>query len=181
MKVTAYADLIILLAALIVGVPLFLACNAMINGGLGLTYLEDKSVWKIEDDIDWIEDDDGNLVPDMVIDPICISQAQLAVMPYIQDEYTPNGSRDVYKAFAAIKADGTTADGTDVCSGPGATRMTSKPNSRPSWFVSSDHNIFMNSGLAGNSNTDKRYLVWNYRKGKWMVTTHVVDIYAEVR
>lgn len=185
MKGTGITELIILVAALVMGLPLFLMCNKMANTDLNTVYLNDKSTWDIAADIEY-ELQDGVLVPSNMIQPLTISPAQAAVMTYVQDEYTPNSARTIDFNYNAKTLDDTTFDETMSEStnvtpnlyGLQEMSFTSLPNSRVAW--DSMHDVYKTVSPANKVNDlkDQRYyFVYNYERDSWMVTSKYINIF----
>lgn len=100
MKATGFIELVVIMSALIVGLPLFiLTCSSANN--MTTTYIHDKSTWNIATDIEYQMNDKGVLVPVTHITPQRLTLAQAAVLPYVQDEYSPDCGRNVDYNFDA--------------------------------------------------------------------------------
>ena len=191
MKATGIIELVILVAALIMGLPLFVMCITMSNSGLNTIYLNDKSTWDIQGDIEY-ELQNGVLVPMNIVEPVTISVAQAIAMPYVQDEYTPNTSRIIdYNINATTVTDDNCAeliDDTmignnneqvkDIYKNIQEMSFTSADNSRVS---NTDTQLVFNN-LIKNTNHDdldngKLYFIYNQARKSWMCTSKYINLY----
>ena len=187
MKATGFIELVIIVAALIMGLPLFLLCNKMANTDINTIYMNDKSTWDIAADIEY-EMKNGVLVPKSVVEPLTISPAQAAVLSYVQDEYVPNGARLIDFNYDADSLTDTKIDTTNPISASNnvdacwydLTELSfqSAPNSRVTW--DSTHKLYKQispyskvTDLYG----QKLYFVYNYERDSWMVTTKYINIF----
>lgn len=187
MKASGFIELVIIVAALVMGLPLFLACNRMANQGVNTIYMNDKSTWKVSADIDWELNENGVLIPANVIEPITITPAQAAVMGYVQDEYTPNTARTIDFNYNAKTLDDETCNETmtdasdvrDAFIGLEEFTFTSLPFSR----VSNDASYAAHKKISPLSNVEKLkdeklYFVYNTKRKSWMATSKYIYIYS---
>lgn len=186
MKVTGMIELVLIVAALVMGLPLFIMCNTMARFGEGTVYMNDKSTWDIAMDINY-EMQNGVLVPTSIAEPLTISPAQAAALSYKQDEYTPNTARRIDFNYNATRLDDTDID--DVIdstihntdprwNGLEEFSFESAPNSRVAYETG--HNT--HSKISPKSKTNdlfggKYYFVYNYARKSWMVTTKYINIF----
>ena len=77
MKASGFIELVIIVAALVMGLPLFLACNKMANMDVNTIYMNDKSTWQIAADIEWELNENGVLIPTNVIENLIKHFGQL--------------------------------------------------------------------------------------------------------
>lgn len=180
MKASGMIELLIIVVSLVAGLPLFIACNTMANKGLNLTYMDDKSTWDVAADIEWKVNDKGVLVPDSTLEAVTISAAQAAVMPYIQDEYTPNTARSMDYNYQATWF-------TDPLIGPDAFNVATKDNQRATRYAENNvakkvvpiDQIQTAADRDALNKMDRRkmYLIWNYDRRTWMLTEQYFNIY----
>lgn len=180
MKVTGFIELLITVAALVCGLPLFIACNIMANSDVNTVYLNDKSTWDIAMDIEWKLNSSGVLVPDSVIEPVTITAAQAAVMPYVQDEYTPNAARTILYNYNASTVTDSTLTGNEFkyVIGPNlrATRYADSNKAKQVLPLAEVNTIDKQLEL-NRMRTRKTYMVWNYAQDAWMLTEQYINIY----
>lgn len=186
MKVTGMIELVLIVAALVMGLPLFIMCVTMARFDDGTTYMNDKSTWDIAMDINY-EMQNGILVPTSIAEPLTISPAQAAALSYKQDEYVPNSSRTIDFNYNASTLDDTDIDdvidstihGTDPkWDGLEEFSFSSAPNSRVSHETG--HNT--HSKISPPSKTNdlfggRYYLVYNHERQSWMITTKYINIF----
>lgn len=185
MKATGLIELVIIVAALIMGLPLFLMCNRMANTDVNTVYMNDKSTWDIAADIEY--EMQGNvLVPINLVEPLTLSPAQAAAMTYVQDEYTPNTARLIdfnYNATTLydtnISEQMSASTGVDTAwYGLQETSFESLPNSRVSWDTGHNiHTVVSPYSKVEDLKDKKLYFVYNYERDSWMCTTKYINIY----
>lgn len=187
MKATGLIELVIIVAALIMGLPLFLLCNKMANTDVNTVYMNDKSTWDIAADLEYEMQGDV-LVPKNLIEPLTISPAQAAVLTYVQDEYTPNTARLIDFNYDATTLYDTNIDTVNPMSDAndvdtcwhGLTELSfeSEPNSRVAW--DKGHKIYKSvspSEKIPDLYGKKLYFVYNYERDSWMCTTKYINIF----
>lgn len=187
MKATGMIELVIIVAALIMGLPLFLLCNKMANTDINTIYMNDKSTWDIAADLEY-EMQGGVLVPKNLIEPLTISPAQAAVLTYVQDEYTPNSARLIDFNYDATTLDDTTIDTANPLDASrnvepcwyDLTELSfkSEPNSRVAWDTG--HKVYKQVSPALKIDDlygQKLYFVYNYERDSWMCTTRYINIF----
>lgn len=196
MKATGYIELVIIVAALVMGLPLFLLCNRMANLDTNTVYMNDKSTWDITADITY-EMQGGVLVPVGAMEPITISPAQAATLTYVQDEYVPNSARKIeFNYNATTLTDNSVSeiyDSNDIAgehytdvepcwNGLREFLFESEPNSRVSW--DSTHEVYKRICFDKDGNNKvpslygkRLYFVYNYERDSWMATTKYINIY----
>ena len=187
MKASGFIELVIIVAALVMGLPLFLACNKMANMDVNTIYMNDKSTWQIAADIEWELNENGVLIPTNVIEPITLSPAQAAVMGYVQDEYTPNSARTIDFNYNAKTLDdetinetmSTSSDVREAFVGVEEFTFTSLPFSR----VSNEISYTVHRKVTPMSNIEKLkdeklYFVYNTKRKSWMITSKYIYIYT---
>lgn len=186
MKASGIAELVIIVAALLMGLPLFLMCNKMANTDINTIYMNDKSTWDIAMDIEY-ELIGGVLTPKNLIEPYTISPAQAAMISYVQDEYTPNTARSIDFNYNATTLNDITIDEVmDDTKGVDPRWYTleefnfsSKPYSRVSHDLG--HDIYTRVSPWSKVNDlygQKLYFVYNYERDTWMITTKYINIYG---
>ena len=186
MKATGFLELVILVVALVAGLPLFSSCVRMAYNGLGATYMNDKSTWKVQDDVEFAVDASGHLVPVGILEPFNLTAAQIAVMTYTQDEYCPvnNWGKSplfteyVWPAGSAQMID-INYDATNLKDISPEKEFTIEEKARASRGVDSTKvvtELFPASSVAS-SKSKKYYLVWNTKRHRWMITEHCINIY----
>lgn len=170
MKPTGMFELVLIVTVLIAGLPLFISCYSMAYNGLGLVYMDDKSTWKVSDDVEYVVID-GTMVPS-IIGPTSLNEAQAAVLPYVQDEFTPNIARSInynYDAATIIDNDLTGANEFNV---------TIPNDKRASRYIDNDIvTKVMPKDKVDEMKAKKWYIVWNYDTDSWTVTNKYLYIY----
>ena len=178
MKSTGFVELVILVAALVAGLPLFIACARMGYSGLNTVYMDDKSTWRFTDDVEWEMDDSGKLIPvSGGLEPMTITAAQMAVMPMVQDEYCPihEDSPDADAAVVIdINYDANTLEDTNP-----ENSITVKKLARASRYdyTVREKDLVPLSNVATMKN-EKFYFLWNKERNTWMITKVCIDLYS---
>lgn len=97
-----YFELVIIMAFMVAGLPLLMtlvyACHSS-----EMNYLEDKTIYKMSDSVEWIlYDANGNkvYVPDNLA-PLSVDYGGAQIMAVIQDDYCPKDGRLYYYNYDA--------------------------------------------------------------------------------
>lgn len=183
MKASGFVELLIIVSALVCGLPLFLACNKMANTDVNTVYMNDKSTWDIGADIEYAMVD-GVLTPTNLVDPLKMTAAQAATMPYVQDEFTPNSARTYLYNFDATTTSDTDMTGSYVGDTIKDFKVTIKDNSRATRY--GDSNVVrrviplgcINASDHSNRVNLPYYLIYNTTEKQWMITNKFIDIYT---
>lgn len=167
MKATGFIELVVIMAALVVGLPLLLMTITAANT-MTTSYIEDKSTWHITADIEYEVNDRGVLVPKTIITPQQMSLAQAAVLAYVQDEYSPDSSRKFdYNYDATSLMDDTNPD----------YNITIPPHSRGYRYENGDCIEIIAPKDTLSSRVDKSfYYVYNPVRKSWMITNEFIDV-----
>lgn len=169
MKATGFIELAILIAALVTGLPLFIAC-VIYGNNMHLTYIADKSTWNITEDIEWEVNAEGVLVPKSSITPQVMTLAQSLTLPYVQDEYSPNIGRHIIYNFDANQiTDDTTPD----------KEITIADDSRGYRYLDKSTIGELCPITDIDTKKDKNfYYVYNPVKRGWMITNEFINVLA---
>jgi hypothetical protein len=174
MKASGFVELLIIVSALVCGLPLFLACNTMANTDINTVYMNDKSTWDFSADVEYTVVN-GVLTPSNLLDPLSLNPAQAAVLTMVQDEYTPNEVRTYEYNWDATELYDTDLSGANEFS------VTIKENSRATRYGESNvtEKVLPISSMLGDTTAKtKYYLVYNYATKNWMITKNIIDIYT---
>lgn len=174
MKATGFFELVILVTALVAGLPLFIACINMSYSGLNATYMDDKSTWRVVDDVEYTVDAHGILVPSGALAPYTLNAAQVATMSYFQDEYCPiHDDAPVTDAAVVVDINYDATTNTDTIY---EKRISIPKLSRTSRATGNDltKELVPQSSVA--TMRDKNfYIVWNKAQNTWMITNNSID------
>lgn len=167
MKATGFIELVIIMASLVVGLPLFLLTIVSANN-MSTAYIADKSTWNVAADIEYEFTDEGVLIPVTHITPQRLTLAQATVLAYVQDEYSPDDGRNVDYNFDSKS----TVDTTD-------------PDYSYSIPAHSRGYRYANDGLINavapidkieERKTKNFYYVYNSARDTWMITNEFIDV-----
>lgn len=167
MRATGFIELVIIMSALVVGLPLFILTVTSANT-MSTTYIHDKSTWNIAADIEYEIDANGVLIPTTIITPHRMTLAQAAALPYVQDEYTPDTGRTIEYNFDATSI----MDTTDPDCG-----IVIPNHARGYRYLNAE---FIEI-VAPKDDVDARkaknyYYVYNPARESWMITNEFINV-----
>lgn len=188
---TGLFELIIIFVFIVAGVPLLLSL-VMVCSRSKFRYLDDKTVYKMSDSVEYVVSTDvhGNeqLVP-VNLAPIGLDFSATQLIALIQDDYCPvEGMRVDVKPTAntcwgTYRAGGveTVVDTLYRTGYPATNTLTITRG----WYAKrydefeSLKNLLSPYDKLGQYYNDKFYLVWNSDTDSWMITHEFINIYEE--
>ena len=167
MKATGFIELVVIMCALVVGLPLFILTVTSAST-MTTSYIHDKSTWNIASDIEYEINDAGLLVPKTHITPHRLTLAQATVLPYVQDEYSPDTGRNIDYNFDSTSVQDETTPDYEI----------NIPNHSRGYKYVNDELV---GEVAPRDKIEERrdknfYWVWNTKRNTWMITNEFINV-----
>lgn len=171
MKVhTSYFELVMIMVFIIAGVPLLIQLMGVCKSSV-MDYMEDKTMYKLSDSIDYQYDPTTKQYLPINLAPILLDRGEVRILPYIQDKFCPT-------------------DGLSFSIYPNANKPSYVPVSgeriytmmiEDGWLAKKDtaSQKYYNNTDACLTDMSPYYLVWNSYQHRWMITHKFINIFQE--
>lgn len=169
-------ELVIIIAMMVGSVPL-LTTLVITCSRTKMSYLDDKTIYKMSDSIEWVEQNvngSKTLVPTSLA-PISIDYGGAQAIAIVNDEYCPSDGRLIYYDYTAdsiFTGHNTNTPSLSITYGWKSLMMSNW--GQQLGYVKNGTTI---SSLDDAYKNSKCYLIWSATDKHWVITTKFVNIF----
>ncbi len=175
---TGFIELVLILSMMVACVPLLMTLVITCNR-TKMNYLSDKTVYKISDSIEWVEQNVNGkktLVPSTLA-PIGIDYGGAQIIALINDDYCPEDGKFIYYSYDTDSVFTAHSEQTT----PSLSIVDGwKAQYNTYWSQQMGETVNDSTVLSSLNNTYKNskcYLVWSAVDKKWVITSKFVNVY----